>query len=417
MKNLSNDIEATAYGTIKYFERAARNSFRIFDRYGLGATLRYINKSTLFDRDNQFTVGGDLFYQTGPISDYNSINGKKGDLLSTQIDETVGNSGIYLLNNFELYDKKLYFLVSGRYDNVYFTQLNRLLEAQNDNKRFEEFTPKFALNFKITPAIAAYTSYGYSFDSPAGNELDNYPTSSRPGALINPDLKPQKSNNFEIGLKGNLHNDSELFKSTFFEFTFFNSLVEDEIVPFEVYGDVFFRNSAKTNRKGLEVGITTEVYEGLKAVLSYTFSDFKYDEYSAVSIDLDSVGQITTAVQDYGGKIVPSVPKHNLLLALEYKHSISENIIAFAKGTYQTIGEMYVNDANSDKAKGYQVLNSTLGFELFWGRFNMLLSGGVNNILDQTYVGFININSSNGRFYEAGEPQTFFASLKFGYQF
>jgi hypothetical protein len=51
------------------------------------------------------------------------------------------------------------------------------------------------------------------------------------------------------------------------------------------------------------------------------------------------------------------------------------------------------------------------------GNFNILLSGGVNNILDQSYVGFININSANGRFYEAGEPQTFFAALKFGYVF
>lgn len=78
---------------------------------------------------------------------------------------------------------------------------------------------------------------------------------------------------------------------------------------------------------------------------------------------------------------------------------------------------MYVNDANSDETEGYQILNSTLGLEMFLGNFNLLLSGGVNNILDKTYVGFININSSNGRFYEAGEPQTFFASLKFGYQF
>ena len=78
---------------------------------------------------------------------------------------------------------------------------------------------------------------------------------------------------------------------------------------------------------------------------------------------------------------------------------------------------MYVNDANSDETDGYQVLNSTLGFEMFFGNFNLLVSGGVNNILDQTYVGFININSSNGRFYEAGEPQSFFATLKLNYVF
>lgn len=412
-ENLNNDVEVTAYGTIKYFERAARNSFRIFDRYGLGASLKFVNKSIVFEQENQFTIGGDLFYQTGPISEYNSINGKKGDLLSSQIDEAIGNTGIYFLNNLELYDKKLYLLMSGRYDNVYFDQINRLLEAQNDNRRFEEFTPKLALNYKITPVIAVYTSFGFSFDSPAGNELDNYPTSSRPGALINPDLKPQKSTNFELGIKGNLHTDSnELFRNTFFELTLFNSVIKDEIVPFEVYGDVFFRNSAKTNRKGLELGITSEIYQGLKAVISYTLSDFKYQNYSALTITTNA----DTISKDFGGKVVPSVPKNNLLISLEYSYPMKENINVFLKGMYNTISGMFVNDANSDQTEGYQILNSTIGVESYWGKFNMLLSGGVNNILNQKYVGFININSTNGRFYEAGEPQSFFASLKFGYQ-
>ena len=276
-EELNHEIEVTGYGTIKYFERVARNSYRIFDRYGIGASVKYVNKATIFDRENSFTFGGDLFYQTGPVSEFNVVEGAKGDQLLNYVDETVGNTGIYILNNFEIFNKQLYFLMSGRYDNVYFDQINRLLGAQDDNRRFEDFTPKFALNYKVTPFIAVYTSFGYSFDSPAGNELDNYPTSSDPGALLNPDLKPQQSTNFELGTKGNLLNEeSEIFTNTLFEFTFFNTIVEDEIVPFEVYGSAFFRNSAKTNRRGLEVGITTEAYRGLKAILSYTFSDFFY---------------------------------------------------------------------------------------------------------------------------------------------
>ena len=81
------------------------------------------------------------------------------------------------------YNKQLYFLISGRYDNVYFDQVDRLAAYKNDNRRFEDFTPKFALNFKITPSIAIYTSFGYSFDSPAGNELDDYPRPDRPAKL------------------------------------------------------------------------------------------------------------------------------------------------------------------------------------------------------------------------------------------
>ena len=417
-EKLNNEIEVTGYGTIKYFERAARNSLRIFDRYGLGGSIKYVNKSTIFDRDNNFTIGGDLFYQTGPVSEFNSIGGAKGDQLLNYIDETIGNTGVYILNNFELYNKQFYFLMSGRYDNVFFGQINRLLGVQNDSKRFEDFTPKFALNYKVTPSIAVYSSFGFSFDSPAGNELDNYPTSTNPGSLMNPDLKPQQSTNFELGVKGNLLNSaSDFFSTTLFEITFFKTQVKDEIVPFEVYGNAYFRNSAKTNRNGIEAGITTEVYDGLKAIVSYTYSDFSYDEYSAIAIAVDSVGSIITSSEDYNGNIVPSVPKHNLFLALEYKRQLTSYLNGFVKGAFQSLSGMYVNDANSFETEGYQILNSTLGLEMFLGNFNVLLSGGVNNILDKTYVGFININSSSGRFYEAGEPKTFFASLKLGYQF
>jgi iron complex outermembrane receptor protein len=164
---------------------------------------------------------------------------------------------------------------------------------------------------------------------------------------------------------------------------FYNTIVNDEIVPFEVYGDSFFRNSAKTNRKGLEAGITTEVYRGLKAILSYTYSDFNYDEYNAVVIGVDSLGEITTSAGDFSGNIVPSVPKHNLLFALEYTHRLTSNLNGFIKGAFQSLSGMYVNDANSVKTDGYQLLNSTIGLEMFLDNFNILLSGGVNNLLDQ----------------------------------
>lgn len=416
---LNNEIELTTYGTIKYFERTQRN-FRIFNRYGLGSSVRFTNKSIFFEnRENEFSIGGDLFYQTGPIEDYNNINGRKGDLLNNLTDETIGNSGLFIQNIFELYRNKLYLLFSGRYDNVYFDQKDQLLAVRNDIRRFEAFTPKAALNYKITTSISAYTSFGFSFDSPAGNELDNYPLSSNNGStLLNPDLKPQKSKNFELGIKGNLVDfDEKYFGKTFFEVTFFNSIIEDEIVPFEVYGDVYYRNSAQTTRRGIELGGKTEILEGLRLILSYTYSNFRYDKYETVSIDLDQSGNITTETKNFSDNKVPSVPEHNLLSALEYEHQFTYELTVFMKGSFQYVSGLYVNDANEDKTGSYGLLGSTIGLDYRLGEINLLLSAGINNISDKRYVGFVNINSTSGRFYEAGEPRTFFASLHLGYTF
>jgi iron complex outermembrane receptor protein len=264
--------------------------------------------------------------------------------------------------------------------------------------------------------VAAYTSYGLSFDSPAGNELDNPPTSSDHNKLLNPDLKPQKSRNFELGIKGNLiYRGTKFFNNIYFEGTFFNSIIDDEIVPFEVYSNVYFRNSAKTNRTGLEIGGDVEIVKGLKFKAAYTFSHFKYDEYIARTIEFDS--GIVIRDRDFSGNIVPSMPKHNLALDLSYQYEFTENVTAFAKGHYWYVSDMFVDDGNTEKNDSYNIFNSSLGMDLKIDKFNILLTGGVNNIFDKVYSAFININSATKQYYEAGEPRSYYANLNLGYTF
>ncbi|MEK9136013.1 MAG: TonB-dependent receptor, partial [Bacteroidota bacterium] len=408
--------DLTLYGTSKYFERTASN-YRIIGRDGFGATARFVTRAELFGRPNEFTMGTDLFYQSGPVETYQNIGGKKGDRLDKLIDETIGNTGFYIQNTFNLIRGKLDLLLSGRYDKVLFDSRNLLAEVQNDARRFEDFTPKAALNFKLTPTIAAFTSYGLSFDSPAANELDNpKTTSSSTASLLNPDLKPQQSKNFELGVKGNVVTPEEgLPHSLFFEATFFNTIIDDEIVPFELApGDVFFRNSARTRRTGLELGANIEIVKGLKLKASYTFSDFKYKEYITRTI-VDSMGNEVVRDLDFSNNVVPSVPKHNLGLALSHEQELAEKVTGFIKLSYTNISGMYTDDGNSERTTGYQLVNATVGLDVVLDRFDLLISAGANNIANKTYVAFININSTNKQFYEAGEPRNYFVGINLGY--
>jgi iron complex outermembrane receptor protein len=412
-----NQLEVTGYLTSKYFHRTAR-TYRIFDRQGIGGSARYVYHLPLFGRHNELSVGGDAYFQSGPISEFDNINGEKGDILEGLTDETISNAGLYFQNSFNLIKDKSDLLITGRYDGVVFESRNQVLEVQNAKRKFDAFTPKAALNYKLTPTIAAYTSYGLGFDTPAGNELDNYPTSSNPYPLLNPDLKPQKSRNFELGIKGNVvEPDRRYFRDLFFEATLFHIKIEDEIVPFEVFGDVFYRNSARTNRTGMEIGANAEVLKGLRWKTAYTFSDFTYGSYVARTIELDSVGNIVAIDRSFNGNAVPSVPKHNLSLAVSYEHEIVRHVTGFAKLSYLAISGMQVDDGNTEKSAGYQLLNSTIGIDMTFDRFNVLATAGINNLTDREYVAFININSATGEFYEAGEPRAFFAGVNLGYRF
>ncbi|MEK7264283.1 MAG: TonB-dependent receptor [Bacteroidota bacterium] len=410
-ENRENELELTAYGTMKYFERTAKR-YRILSRDGIGASGRFVHNGTLFNRNNEFSIGGDLFHQTGPIEEYDNINGLKGDPLLDLFNETIGNAGMYFQNSVNLYEEKCDLLFTGRYDKVVFDSKNQQLSAVNSTLRFEKFTPKFSLNYKLLPTVAAYTSYGFSYDTPAFNELDNYPTSSQPTVILNPDLQAQKSRNFEIGLKGNLlFLERQSFRTFFFEATFFNSKIEDEIVPFEVFGDVYYRNSASTNRTGWELGAETEVLHNLQWKTAYTFSNFTYDAYTARAVDIN--GNISD--KNYSGNGVPSVPKHNITSSLAYEHYFNEHVTGFIKGNIISISGMFTDDENSEVTQNYQLLSSLAGCDVALGNFNMIVSGGINNMMNKTYVAFININSASKEFYEAGEPRNYFGSINFNY--
>ncbi len=411
--NLNNEIEITGYGTIKFFERTAAD-YRIINRYGLGLSGRYIHKCMIGSRSNEFSVGGDLFSQPARTEYYDNIHGSKGDDINQLESENISNKGFYISDNFEILKEKMFVLVTARYDNVLYNQATETVPILTDRKPYSAVTPKLALNYKLTPMVAIYTSYGLSFDAPAANEMG----SPDPDYLFNPDLKPQESGNFEVGIKGNMFRwQKDFFRKLIYEVTLFNIRINNEIIPYEVLGDVFYRNAAKTNRKGVEIGAQLEIFRDLNFGLTYTWSAFDYLSYEAQTIELDTSQNWIVSNKDFSGNVVPSIPVNNLYLSLAYSHDLGKHFAIFAKVSYQGISGMYVDDENTDKTKGYNLLNGLLGIDLRFGKFNLMASGGVNNVFDEVYVGFTNTNSANKRFYEAGAPRDYFASVNLGYTF
>lgn len=416
-KNDANIIELTGYGTIKNLERTD-SRYRIFSRSGLGASFKYINHSTIGKRNNEFTVGGDLFYQGGPMNYFDNVNGQKGDISKAILNEKLTNVGFYLLDQFSLLPGKMDFLFSGRYDRVTYISEDWQNTGSDTSRTFDRFTPKVALNYKLTPKIAVYTSFGLGFDSPANNELDNYPASSNNGrTTINPDLQAQKSTNFEFGVKGSFSGlKNRFFANTFAEVTFFHSLIQDEIVPFVYDNAYFYRNAGKTRRLGVEAGFNTDIYKGLTLKGAYTYSNFKYIDYKALIINTSPFQE---TIEDYSEHIVPTVPEHLLTTELGYSHTFEKYYTAFIKGNLRYVGSMYVNDKNVDslKTEEYFIIGGQLGFAVNYMGLNVTAYAGVDNLNDKKYVSYININDMGGRYYEAGPKRNFFGGLNIGYIF
>ena len=415
-KNYNNFLEVTGYGTIKDLSRTAA-TYRIFTRYGVGSNFRYINQTKIGGQDNEFSVGGDFYYQTGPINEFNNIGGIRGDELQAITDETISNVGFYFTEQYYLYKDYLSLLITGRYDRVNVAASNLLAGFQDTSRLFDEFTPKFAINYKFNPSMSVFGSFGWGFDTPANNELDNFPFSSDGGLkLINPDLQPQNTVSYELGYKGEIINKrSNIFPTTFIELSIFDTKIDNAIVPFTVDGNVFFRNAAVVKRTGVEFGVNSQITTGLNLKAAYTYSNFRYGDY--ISRSIDATGTIVD--EDYSGNKEPSNPDNNFSAELAYQYVYKKNYTFFAKATVQSIGSMFVDDKNLEeyKTQSYTLLGSQIGTNMTIKNFNLTAFAGLGNITNEKYVAFVQVNSDRLEFYEAGIPYNFFGGINLSYVF
>ena len=145
-------------------------------------------------------------------------------------------------------------------------------------------------------------------------------------------------------------------------------------------------------------------------------SDFIYDQYAASRYYYDSQLNLVLEQRNFSNNKVPSVPRHNVSFSLKYEKKFYPWISHYSQIGYWGVSGMYVDDANSEKTNNYIVMDFSLGVDVTLGPLNLILAGGIHNLFDDSYVGFININSASGQFYESGAPRNYFSSAKLNLQ-
>ncbi len=409
-----SELEIVGYGGIKELEKADLNIYTLSTRYSLGGQARVATSFPLFGQLNKLTAGMDYAFQSGPINNLDNIFGQKGISVLNSYDQSLGNLGFYFLDHLNILPGKFDLYVSARFDNnVYKRNIIIPFGSTDTSRVFSEFTPKIGLNYKLTPTIALYTSYGIGYDFPAVSEMVNTPLTSNIKYSLNPDLVPQKSGNFEFGIKGNIvDQDADFMNRIFFEVTYFNYQIKDEIVPFVINQNIYFKNAGKTNRQGVEIGLKTHPLHDMEVVVNYTITNFKFTDYKNI-INTPS-GNI---VEDYTGNKVPSVPSNILNFIVMKEFDLSEKLSTLVLYDCDYIASMPVNDANTAFSSAYFYANLLFGLTYSGENYGAIVFVGSNNFLDRRYTGFLNINDYYGRYYETGEPRTIFGGINFTYNF
>lgn len=413
-KSLNNEIGISGFGGFGFYQSATRE-YRIINLYGFGFEALYSNTSHCWNRMNIFDVGFDLSLRPQRTEYYDNLGGQRGDQVEQITSEKTSNTGFYASDRFEILPEKLFILLYGRYDDVIYKVSEQTVPSRTDRRPFKAFTPKVSLDYNVFRWFTLYGGFNLGFESPADKELE----SPDPFFLFNPVLSAQTSKNIEAGFKFNVEKEeaATVFKKFWFHAAFKRNFIDNEIVPYEVFGDVFYRNAAKTNHSRLDLESRLILFKELSFGISYIFSSFIYKSYQTISMETDSKGNLVQVPRDFSGKIEPAVPAQNLRLDLSYKFPAGKKINLMADLNYSGISGMWVDDANTDKTNIYHLVNALLECEIKSGHFDLSLSAGLNNILNEVYAGYINTNSANYRFYAAGAPLNWAGMLNLGYIF
>jgi iron complex outermembrane receptor protein len=252
-------------------------------------------------------------------------------------------------------------------------------------------TPVAGILYRLDSQTSLYANYGRGFETPTFVELA-YRNS---GTGLNFALLPARSRHVEGGFKAVRPGLGRLNAAVF------DIETRDEIVPETSLqpGRNVFRNAGRTERRGVELGAETLLAGPFEARAAYTWLD-------------------ATFAGDFGtpdaGNRLPGVPKEQLYAEGAWRYAPWGMRIALELLHRSRVP---VNDANSEFAASFTVVNAVIGFEQRGPGWRLSEFLRVDNVTDKSYVGSVIVNDGNGRFYEPAPRRNILLGVQASLQF
>lgn len=218
------------------------------------------------------------------------------------------------------------------------------LTADSTAKRtFNAFTPKVILSQKLTENSMIYGSYAKGFRVGGFNF----------GNAANPTYNPEKSDNYEVGVKNTLLNNRLKINLTAFYFQ-----QKDQQVSTSQDGINYATlNVGDMDNYGLELEASALPIKNLQ--IDWTAST-SHSEYKK----LELFDAISNKVINYKGNKAINNPALQSMLAVQYGLPLSksaQNLKAFVRGEFRYIGEYQLDFVNAYHQDAYSMINARAG--------------------------------------------------------
>jgi len=364
-----------------------------------GGVVQLTHDSTPLELRNQLSMGAEITrndFGNRSVGSFFSFPGTFPAARNTE--ETI--IGLYAQDTLHILSNLI--LTGGaRYDKNDLDFVDKLDSANTGERTFSRITPRGGITFLPNSQSSVYFHYSQGFRVPTYNELFGLGVGVFGSA--NPNLRPVRSHNYEVGGKVQIARFGEV------SLAFFLSEVRDEIIALCVdpstcgsLSNPTNQNVDKSRRRGLEVTYKAKWTDHFDSIVNYTYTEATFQSDQVLNPYF--IGFNPYLEQVRSGDSVPMVPKHRLSLTGNFHPTPSWTISLM--GLYAG-SQFHINDEENAQPQvpGYFLLNGRLAYEheVPGGKLTGFLY--LNNILDQKYstFGIIAPNTLTG----GGAPERF----------
>ena len=393
------------------------NDYR-YDDESKGFNLQFRSDSSSAGVNHKFTYGVDYSdtFNTRPRKKTTTQSGTTSiDIIKDTADADTVKYGFYIQDEVTFDNSDRVELIAGiRYDKY---DIDAVSDSAYENTvdsvgpvnpvvdlESSTVNPSLALIYNLSPELSAFGKYSTAFRAPTHSELNTAHGNRFRGYyyLANPDLKPETSENYEFGLKGDY---SKLDFSLVSFVSKYEDLIEDSLT------------STGTDCIAL-IGRPCTVYKpsnveeaeiwGIELNSEYNFNEDKTG-FSVISSLAYNYGDDTSGTED---KELTSIEPFKAILGLRYTDSDNKWSTELTN-TY--VGDARTTDALDDNpSQSYSVLDLTSVFNV---NERLSVDVGIFNLNDTRYFNYSTVKSEKSssadvnRFSEPGR------NIKAGFKF
>lgn len=400
------------------FERIAAGAYEVSKNpnYGLRSVFSW-KKDISLKWKNEISFGTEIQQSTSLISNYRFLGTDDSNpLLVSNISKAsyfsyVNNQfGVFFEDRVDYNPYNLSFVFGLSANNVKFNRkdlfaMPGLITDYNKdlsfNKSFKTvFNPHIAIQKSIKNQVINL-SYSFGYNSPTA-------ATSFISAInqTNDNLVAEKAKMIDFSVHGLLFDTKFDYQIALFDMQIENKLTQlSAINPQGGAAYTYWANTGNQQNKGIELSLGY-VYElskdsFLKTIQPFTslsINDFKYKNFQT---------KIGNNIEDYTNKMVVGVPNSKYSLGLDFKFKNG----FYLQNTYNKIGNVYTDFANTNSVRGFEQFNSKVGFqkEFLNKKISLDIYIAGNNLTNKINYTFLflgnNINDSDvGSNYPAGVP-------------